>query len=221
MANDYIRRPGASRTSGCRWQAGTTAVGVALTLWCRPAPVRAEDTAPGHIDFRGGTAVGPSVGEFRRWQIRRAVIDEEHPARSEVVVVVDLASLDTANSMRDRHLRGEDFFAVDRYPVAEVRLHDFVLDDPTHFTAQVDLDPHGYRHTFPMQFTVDRDTRPVVGDVTLLRSDYDIGPHGWFFNPLRVADEVAIHVDTVVPAATVSTEREAVGADEPPQSASN
>jgi len=191
--------------SAQRQRAATIAAAVALTLSCQIAAVHAEDTAPGQIHFRGETAIGSSEGAFRRWQISRAVIDEEHPGQSEVEVVVDLTSLDTGSSVRDRHLRSDDFFGVERYPIARVRLHDFAVDDTTHISAQVDLDLHGHQRTFPMQFAVDRSTRHIVGDVTVIRSDYEIGPQGWVFNPLRIADTVEIQVDTVVPSATVAT----------------
>lgn len=186
----------------------TAALAALVSVGTGISPAQSEDNAPGRIQFRGSTAIGPSAGEFRRWQIRRALIDEEHPSQSEVVAVVDLVSLDTGNATRDRHLRSEDFLGVDQFPIAEVRLHDFVLDDPTHFTAQVDLELHGHRRTFPMQFTVNQGTRRISGDVVLIRSDYEIGPQGWRLNPLRVGDEIAVHVDAIVPPATVSTKKD-------------
>jgi polyisoprenoid-binding protein YceI len=43
-------------------------------------------------------------------------VDEEEPGNSSVSLRIDAASVDTDNTDRDRHLRSEDFFAVDRYP---------------------------------------------------------------------------------------------------------
>ena len=43
--------------------------------------------------------------------------DQEEPGNSSVSVTVDAASIDTNNSDRDRHLRSDDFFAADTYPI--------------------------------------------------------------------------------------------------------
>jgi polyisoprenoid-binding protein YceI len=42
--------------------------------------------------------------------------DVEHPAQSTVNFVIQAASIDTAESNRDVHLRSEDFFASEKYP---------------------------------------------------------------------------------------------------------
>lgn len=45
-----------------------------------------------------------------------AVLDPEDPARSEIEVRVQLASIDTRNQQRDDHLRSADFFDVENHP---------------------------------------------------------------------------------------------------------
>ena len=146
-------------------------------------------------------ALGDSEGEFTRWQITRALIDEDHPERSEIDLRVDLTSVDTGNSTRDRHLKGGDFLDVEHYPTATAKLHDVVLADPQHFSVTVDLDLHGTSHTFPMPFTIiDRAARTLAGEVILKRSDFQIGSHG-SLNPFRVDDEVTVFVEVVVPPA--------------------
>jgi len=134
------------------------------------------------------------------------VIDEERPERSEVEVVVDLTSLDTGNATRDRHLKSSDFLGVSEYPRATAKLAGFTLDDAEHLTAQVELDLHSHRHSFPMRFTiVDRDARRIAGEVMLDRTAYDIGPTGWR-NPLRVGNEIAVNIEAVVPRPSVGAE---------------
>ncbi|MBA3945330.1 MAG: YceI family protein [Herpetosiphonaceae bacterium] len=43
-------------------------------------------------------------------------IDEADPTRSSVDVQIDAASIDTRDAQRDGHLRGPDFFDVEKYP---------------------------------------------------------------------------------------------------------
>jgi len=160
----------------------------------------ADEPPPGVIHFRGHTAIGSSEGEFRRWHITDAVIDEEHPERSSVAVVIDLTSLDTGNDTRDRHLRSADFLDVDHYPTATVRLHAVEVEDAQHFDATVELDLHGHSQSFPMRFAiVDRATRRIAGEIALKRSEFGVGAIKGFFNPLRVDDEVDVSIEAVVP----------------------
>ena len=201
-----FRRARATRGPGKRIGSLLGIVALAISsLFCAVVG-GADDGSPGAIRFRGHMALGFSEGEFKRWRITEAMIDEEHPERSSVALMIDLTSLDTGNDTRDRHLRSADFLDAERYPTAAVRVSDIKLEDAAHFTANVQLDLHGRSHSFPMQFVVvDRAARRITGETTLRRSDFGVGATGSFFNPLRVDDEVHIMVDVSVPAAEGST----------------
>jgi len=58
------------------------------------------------------TKVRGSFNEFTG----TAHLDAEVPARSSVAVTIQAASIDTRNTDRDAHLRGNDFFQMDKYP---------------------------------------------------------------------------------------------------------
>jgi polyisoprenoid-binding protein YceI len=45
--------------------------------------------------------------------------DEKNPAASKVSVNIEPASIDTSHAERDKHLRGKDFFDVDKYTTAK------------------------------------------------------------------------------------------------------
>ena len=74
------------------------------------------------------------------------VIDPLHPEATQIDVDVDASSVDSAMAVRDAHLRGEEFFDVDRYPSITFRARGATLlgagryavggiDDPRHHTA--------------------------------------------------------------------------------------
>ena len=42
--------------------------------------------------------------------------DEAHPEQASLTFTINAASIDTGTPDRDAHLRGEDFFAADKYP---------------------------------------------------------------------------------------------------------
>jgi len=44
--------------------------------------------------------------------------DENNPQASQVAINIDMASVDSNHAERDKHLRGDDFFEVNKYPQA-------------------------------------------------------------------------------------------------------
>jgi polyisoprenoid-binding protein YceI len=56
-------------------------------------------------------------GRFNQFSGRFS-FDENRPETSAVNVEIDVSSIDTNHTERDKHLRGKDFFDVERYPKA-------------------------------------------------------------------------------------------------------
>jgi polyisoprenoid-binding protein YceI len=76
----------------------------------------------------------------------------DDPAASEVEVVIRTASIDSNHAERDKHLRGEDFLEVDRYPEARFVSTGFEEKGDGAAVLTGDLTLHGV-------------TRPVTIDV--------------------------------------------------------
>jgi len=177
--------------------------GQALALLLITAlPAAAAAAGPGQIRFEDGNLLTKAEGEFRDWRIVSAVVDEAEPEKSRVELEVSIASLDTGIARRDDHLRSQDFFDVEKFPVARVTLAGFRLDGESAFTADVTLELRGKSKTFPMRFRIeDRAARRISGSVTLDRRDFGVGePHSGL-NPLSVRDAVEVMVTAVVPPA--------------------
>ena len=78
--------------------------------------------------------------------------DPEKPDSGKINVTIDVASIDTNHAERDKHLRGEDFFHVSKYPKA--RFVSTSFDDHGDGTA-----------TLKGDLTIKDATRPVTIDV--------------------------------------------------------
>jgi polyisoprenoid-binding protein YceI len=70
-------------------------------------------------------------------------IDEQEPATSWVEAEVDAASVDTRNAQRDAHLRTDDFFDVERYPIITFKSTRVERVGDQEFTVTGDLTMHG------------------------------------------------------------------------------
>lgn len=91
-----------------------------LAVFVLAAPAGAADAYsidPSHseVSFQVRHFVTQQRGEFNDFG-GTVVMDPEDPATSSVEFWVDVESIDTRNADRDKHLRSEDFFHVERYP---------------------------------------------------------------------------------------------------------
>ncbi|MDX1442733.1 MAG: YceI family protein [Gammaproteobacteria bacterium] len=57
--------------------------------------------------------------------------DEANPENSSTEITVDVASIDTEHAERDKHLRGEDFFNVEKFPTASFKSTGIEMDGNT------------------------------------------------------------------------------------------
>ena len=78
--------------------------------------------------------------------------DEKQPEKSGIEVTIDMASIDSNHAERDKHLRGEDFFDVEKFP--EARFVSTAFEDNGDGTA-----------TLTGDLTLKGVTRPVTIDV--------------------------------------------------------
>ena len=70
-------------------------------------------------------------------------IDEQESAQSRVEAEVDAASVDTGNAQRDAHLRSDDFFDVERYPIITFKSTHVERVSGQEFKVTGDLTIHG------------------------------------------------------------------------------
>ncbi len=86
--------------------------------------------------------------------------DADNPNTSTVTVTIDPASVDTNHAERDKHLRSDDFFYVDKYPEAKFVSTSFMMNDDGTAVLKGDLTLRGV-------------TNPVVIDVTKIGEGED------------------------------------------------
>ena len=87
-------------------------------------------------------------------------LDAQDPSRSTAEVTIQAASLDTRQEQRDAHLRGDDFFSVEQFPILSFRS-----------TAIEPVDGETYRVTGDL--TIRDHTHPVTIDLAFNGSAQD------------------------------------------------
>jgi polyisoprenoid-binding protein YceI len=168
----------------------------------RPLPAE-EGTSvgtspPGRIEFVGRNAVATANGVFHVWRIAESRIDPVNLAESWALVEVDLSSVDTGNERRDDHLRDPDFFEVETFPTARVRVHtarpagESEAGHPV-FQARFDIDLHGVKKTLEGELElVGSDPLAFEGWLVIDRMDFGVGSPHSRWNPFSIREEIPV-----------------------------
>lgn len=179
-------------------------IALSAALGCATSPAAELGSAP-QISFFASNLLMRTHGVFHEWAITEAHVDPDDLANSFVRVEVDLASVDTGIEARDEHLRTADFFDVETYPKARVRVHSPEKigtdeDGDDRYRALFDVDLHGIQKTLPGEFFV-RGGEPTVieGDLVLDRLDFGIGGPSSFSETLWVIEKIPVSFRVELP----------------------
>ncbi len=168
-------------------------------LWLVVGATASAQAPPDRIGFVGKNTIAKAKGVFHSWKIADANVDASNLEGGSVVIEVDVASLDTGNKRRDAHLRNEDFFEVERWPTARVRVHGAEQVEGDRYQAQFDVEIRDQRKTIVGTFeVVSRDPLRVKGELTIDRMEFGIGtPKTW--NPMSITEEIPITFEATLP----------------------
>lgn len=140
------------------------------------------DPARSRLEFTGTLAGGTFKGHFARFTAE-IVFDPANLAGSRFRVGVDTATADTQETDRDAALKGADFFAVERWPVARFEATRFTATGPGRYTAAGELTLRGVTRNVTLDFTfkpaADGTTAELAGSTSLRRLEFGVGQGEW------------------------------------------
>lgn len=160
-----------------------------------------DSAAPGTIGFVGKNMVATAKGTFHSWKFTEVNFDWEALGDSVIELEVDVASLDTGIEKRDVHLRTADFFDVEQYPVATLRVYEIAKAGDGAYTAKLDWTMHGVSKTyedFEFEAAGEGPVR-VKGTFTVNRMDFKIGEPHSKLNPMSIKEEIPITFEAALP----------------------
>ena len=128
------------------------------------SPVRGEtykfDPTHSKIAFQLRHLLGTARGEFHKFS-GTIDFDREHPDRSSVTAIIQVASIDTKIAKRDQHLRSADFFDAAKFSEITFRSRAVKRTGANSGDITGDLTMHGV--TRPMTLHV-KLASPITGD---------------------------------------------------------
>ena len=115
------------------------------------------DQAHSTIGFSVHQFLGATRGKFTKFD-GKIDIDRQHPENSSVTARIVVGSIDTGIVKRDNHLRGPEFFAVEKYPDIMFKSRSVKQTGPQAGDILGDLTMHGV--TKPITLHVKLSTSP-------------------------------------------------------------
>jgi polyisoprenoid-binding protein YceI len=145
------------------------------------------------LQFQGYSLLAKALGTFHHFT-GEIVADAQHLHASYVRLVIEAASIDTANARRDQHLRSKDFLFVDQYPTITFT-STAITRDGMKYVVQGNLEMRGVtkRVTLPVVVEQRQDEIVVQGSVSLNRRDFGV-QYNAFFNPVQDAVDVTFTI---------------------------
>jgi len=137
------------------------------------------------VSFVADSRFGKVNGKFTKSQIQ--VSKDEKTAQ----VSVDISSLQTGNSLRDRHLLGEDFFYVEKYPTANFILESLTPIGENLFRGSGKLTIKNVTKEISFQLSQTQDKAKVyIGTTEINRFDFGVN-YDSIIN--KISEKVLIH----------------------------
>ncbi|MBK8792639.1 MAG: YceI family protein [Holophaga sp.] len=157
------------------------------------------DSVHSQVGFRIRHIVAKTSGRFTKFT-GAIKVDSKDVTKSSVEVVIDATSINTDNEARDKHLRGADFFDVEKFPTVTFKSTAVKEAEKGKLLVTGDLTMHGVTKSITIPIT-NAGTRPgmkpgsvvagfIDGAVKLNRNDFGIKTY-----PGVLGDDVEISLD--------------------------
>ena len=126
--------------------------------------------------------------------------DEAKPEKSSIAISAKAASIDTFNEARDKHLRGADFFDVEKYPTLEFKSKSWKKTGEKTYDVTGDFTLHGVTKSITVPVTLVGTGKGMKGEertgfsasFKIKRSDFGIATG---FPAGALSDEVALNAN--------------------------
>ncbi len=128
--------------------------------------------------------------------------DSKQPNQAKINIEIDTKSLDSNHAERDKHLKGNDFLNVDKFPKANFKSKEIKFSDETNAIVTGDLTLKGITKTisFPIS-KIGEGQDPwggyrvgFSGNTSLKLTDYGIN---YNLGPASTHVEMALHIEGV------------------------
>jgi polyisoprenoid-binding protein YceI len=180
------------------------AASAALFCWVALSAPGQAQTVPVFVIPPEGSAINFSVsssvpvsGKFDKWDAS-LVFSSADPATGVLDIQIQAASVDTGSGLKDRKLKSDDFFDVDKNPLIKFHSTKIVQTAPNSADVEGDFTLRGVTKPEKLSLVISgagTGSGTVKGTMAFNRKDYGVNGDIPF---VRIADRVEVSVDLKV-----------------------
>ena len=146
-------------------------------------PTWSADVAHSNMGFKvSHKAISNTIGDFRDFDLV-VTTPNDNFEDAKIKMIIETASINTANSSRDEHLRSEDFFDAERYPQIIFTSSSITAKNDNTYDVKGTLNMHGVEKELILNMahngsTTSRSGSELAGlyfSTIFKRSDFKIG----------------------------------------------
>ena len=151
------------------------------------------------IEFHASSTLAKVVGVFHSWDADMKVPADKF-ADASLMLEIEAASVSTGSGLRDKELKGKNFFAVQEHPKIRFASRSITAGDaPTKFHMDGELTIRGITQPVPVSITLlrqDDGHEWIDGSFSFNRRDFEM-THNLPFDKIANIVVVQFHLDTV------------------------
>jgi polyisoprenoid-binding protein YceI len=170
-----------------------------------PAREYTIDVRDSKVEFHVASSAGDVDGTFGSWKGVFKVAIPGVPESASLKLDIAARSMTTGSGVKDRMVKGKDFFNVQKYPTITFASTKVIpSSDPNRLQAQGDFTLRGVTKPVTLQVTLDRDSKGggrIYEDLSFDRRDFGMTKNVPF---VRVSDSVRVRLDLYVEAKPVA-----------------
>lgn len=143
--------------------------------------------------------LGTAKGKFTKFS-GTIEVDREHPEKSSVTATIQAASIDTAIAKRDEHVRGADFFNVQKFPEITFKSRHVKQTGPNTGDIIGDLTMHGVTRSITLHAQLlgaaeDQTSRWRITNAPIKRSEFGLSWSKSVEAVSMIGDEVTVDIE--------------------------
>ncbi len=154
------------------------------------------DVPESKVEFFVGSSAGDVNGVFKTWTGKLSQTTVGVPESATLSLEVTAASMSTGSGLKDKMVKGKDFFYVKDFPTVSFTSTKVIpSSDPNKFQVQGNFTLRGVTKPVTLQVTLDRDGKgggQIYADLSFDRRDFGMTKSVPF---VRVSDSVRVRVD--------------------------
>lgn len=176
-----------------------------------PDPSRTVSKSGSKIEFHASATFAKVTGVFHEWDINLKIPTDKFDDAS-LDMQLEAESVATGNGLRDKEVKGKNFFDVKQYPQIHFVSKTITPDggpDPTKFLMNAELTLRGITQLVSVALTVrppENGHQLIDGEFTFNRRDFGM-THNAPLNKVANNVQVQFHLDVANPSAPAEAEQ--------------